>query len=61
MITNEIDSMLKKMWDDYKLSPTYIFVNPDEYRALLLKEGIVYTDDEWLQFLADNANAESGF
>ena len=53
-----IDEMLREAWDNYKLSPKYIFMSCDEYRNLAAKHGTIYTDEEWLQFLAENADGD---
>ena len=52
------DEMLRKAWYHYKLTPTYIFMSCDEYRNLAAKHGLIYTDEEWLQFLAENADGD---
>ena len=53
-----IDEMLREAWDNYKLSPKHIFMYCDEYRNLAAKHGTIYTDEEWLQFLAENADKD---
>lgn len=47
----EIDGMLAMLWDQFKVMPTAVLINTDEYRTILAAQGVVYTDQEWEEYL----------